>query len=261
MLDEGGLLMRIVPIPAFLDNYIWAIVDDELCVFDCVDPGDAVPVCHFARTQQLDLRAVLLTHHHLDHIGGVSKLLEAFPHRVVYGPHDARMGCVTHPVGGNQILALGVYSFHILNTPGHTATHISYYEPEKGWLFCGDTLFSAGCGRVFDGTMEQLHHSVGMFKQLPPHTKVYCAHEYTRQNLQFAKTVEPTNQAVLSYLEKQNELKSFCSLPSTVALERSINPFLRTDIPEVIRFATQHGAVSLESLEVFEMLRHQKDVF
>ncbi|MFJ1267327.1 hydroxyacylglutathione hydrolase [Legionella lytica] len=253
--------MTIVPISAFSDNYIWAIIDKEAGIFDCVDPGDARPVFQFAKEQHLQLRSILLTHHHNDHIGGVAQLIHQSPNCIVYGPHDARIPYINHHVSEHQTINVGRNSFRILSNPGHTSSHISYYEAQHGWLFCGDTLFSAGCGRVFDGTMEQLHRSMELFKSLPPETEVYCAHEYTLQNLRFAETVEPHNQFIHLYIQKLRAQTNPCTLPSTIEMERLINPFLRTQSPEVLKYAQYHGAVSNNSLDVFAALREAKNHF
>lgn len=253
--------MTVFPIQAFSDNYIWAIVDEEAKLFDCVDPGEAGPVLKFAQTNHLSLRAVLLTHHHDDHIGGVGELIKAYPSCTVYAPDDSRIPNSKKSMKKNDTVRIGQYQYQVLSNPGHTSSHISFFEPKQGWLFCGDTLFSAGCGRVFDGTMEELHQSLLMFKNLPPETKVYCGHEYTRQNLRFAQTVEPENQEIKRYAEKLEHQTALCSLPSTIDIERSINPFFRTDIPAVKKFAINHGALSSESLDVFRILRNEKNIF
>ncbi|QMT60001.1 hydroxyacylglutathione hydrolase [Legionella sp. PC997] len=253
--------MNIYPIPAFSDNYIWAIIDKAAGTFDCVDPGDAEPVVQFAHTHQLQLDSILLTHHHHDHIGGVSQLLKVYPSCAVYGPNDPRIPNVNNRLCEHQSLRIGLCFFTILFNPGHTSSHISYYESSKGLLFCGDTLFSAGCGRVFDGTMEQLHQSLYLFKTLPPTTKIFCAHEYTEQNLRFAQTVEPNNQVIQQYLNKIHNSPRACTLPSTLELELLINPFLRTDEPEVHKYALAHGASSKNSFEIFRILREEKNVF
>lgn len=252
--------MNVYPISAFTDNYIWAIIDKENALFDCVDPGDANPVRAFAHRNQLDLRNILLTHHHQDHIGGVAQLIQIYPNCEVFGPEDARIPYVTQRVKEKQIINIGSYHYHILFNPGHTSSHISYYEPRQEWLFCGDTLFSAGSGRVFDGTMEQLHQSLQLFKALPGPTKVFAAHEYTLQNLRFAEHVEPSNPDIKKHIRYLLSHRG-CSLPSTIAKELEINPFLRTDDQDVINYATQHGALSSESLDVFTILRNQKNNF
>ncbi|CEG56668.1 hydroxyacylglutathione hydrolase [Legionella fallonii] len=253
--------MTVYPIPAFLDNYIWAIVDDKKGVFDCVDPGEAEPVFEFAKAHHLKLRSILLTHHHSDHIGGVGHLIKAYPNCIVYGPFDDRIPYITNHVRENDIIQVGESSYTVLFNPGHTSTHISYYEPKQKSLFCGDTLFSAGCGRVFDGTMDELHQSMLLFKKLPEDTKIFCAHEYTQQNLRFAQTIEPQNSDISNHLQQLKKVPSSCSLPSTLALELSINPFLRTDISDVINYALQHGASSSSSKDVFATLRTQKNNF
>lgn len=253
--------MAVLPIPAFLDNYIWTIIDKESGMFDCVDPGEADPVLNFAQSNQLKLRTILLTHHHNDHVGGVDLLIKKFPSCIVYGPNDHRIPFITEHVQANQIIKVGKHSFHILFNPGHTSTHISYYEPHQGWLFCGDTLFSAGCGRVFDGTMEELHQSMLLFKKLPPATKIFCAHEYTLQNLRFAQSVEPLNETVKQHAQMLKKQITPCSLPSTLKLELEINPFLRTEMNHVVDYALEHGATSSASLDVFKTLRNQKNTF
>ncbi|CAM2995285.1 hydroxyacylglutathione hydrolase (glyoxalase II) [Legionella steigerwaltii] len=253
--------MTIFPIPAFSDNYIWAIIDKTEGLFDCVDPGDAEPVMQFAHANQLKLRTILLTHHHQDHIGGVSQLLKTYHSCTVYGPSDSRIPNVNSTVQEHQTIQVGTCVFKILFNPGHTSSHISYYEPQQELLFCGDTLFSAGCGRVFDGTLEQLHQSLNLFKTLPLTTKIFCAHEYTLQNLRFAQTVEPNNHTIQKYLQKIHNSPNACTLPSTLEQELLINPFLRTDHSEVQKYALTHGAATKNSLEIFRVLREEKNLF
>ncbi|KTD23412.1 hydroxyacylglutathione hydrolase [Legionella lansingensis] len=252
--------MSILPIPAFNDNYIWLITDETGNKAFCVDPGDARPVIDFVTQNSIELTTILLTHHHYDHIGGVPELIRFNPNIVVYGPLDPRISHITHPLTENTTLSIATCNFEVLNTPGHTSTHISLYEPSLGWLFCGDTLFSAGCGRVFDGTIAELHHSLQVLKALPADTNVFCAHEYTRQNLRFATLVEPDNLKIQNYakeLAKHNQ----CSLPSTMGLEREINPFLRTEEEDVIKYASLKGNKNLDSLSVFKQIRADKDTF
>ncbi len=253
--------MIIYPIKAFTDNYIWALVDKNAALFDCMDPGDAQPVLAFAQQQGLSLRSILITHHHNDHIGGVNELKRHYPHCAIYGPIDSRISSITHPLKEGQQFNIGSCKYKVLATPGHTSTHISYFEEQQHWLFCGDTLFASGCGRVFDGTIEQLHHSLMQLKSLPTNTQIFCAHEYTLHNLHFAQWVEPQNENIARCIEKINDARAACTLPSLLEQELLINPFLRTDKPEVQNFALVHGALSAQSLEIFRVLREQKNSF
>lgn len=243
--------MTIIALPAFQDNYIWVIKNQE--DFICVDPGDASPVLAFAEQEQLRLSHILLTHHHADHVGGVRELKRYFPAVTVHNLFELTQK--------PEFIQLGQYRFNLLSTPGHTRTHVCYFEPNKHWLFCGDTLFSAGCGRVFDGTMDDLYASLQQLKQLPDNTKVYCAHEYTRQNLKFARTVEPHNQAIQGHLDYLETHPNQNSLPSRLSLEKQINPFLRTDKPEVHAFVKQHGGNAQTPEACFAYLRQAKDRF
>lgn len=253
--------MTIIALPAFNDNYIWLVINEAKHTLSCVDPGVAAPVLNYAKNNALTLNNILITHHHADHAGGVGDLLKQYPNARVYGPADERLPQVNTIVRDEDILHIDNLAFRVLSIPGHTSSHICYQEPTKGWLFCGDTLFSAGCGRVFDGTIEELHHSIMLLKNLPKDTKVYCGHEYTRQNLKFAATVEPENDTIRSYLAHLQEKPDACSLPSTIALEKKINPFMRTHKPAVHKFALAHGITSDDSLEIFKLLREKKNNF
>ena len=253
--------MPIIALPAFNDNYIWAIVNDTQHTLTCVDPGIASPVLSYAKRNALTLDNILITHHHQDHIGGVAELLQHYPKTTVFGPADPRIPLVNVVVRDEDIVHIDKLALRVLSTPGHTVSHICYQEPTQGWLFCGDTLFSAGCGRVFDGTIEALHHSITLLKKLPKDTKIYCGHEYTLQNLRFAASVEPENKTISSYVAHLQEKPGQCSLPSTIALEKKINPFMRTNIPAIQEFCSQHGVISHDSLAIFKLLREKKDGF
>ena len=235
--------MSILALKAFQDNYIWII--EQIASFICIDPGDATPVLDFAKQNNLTLSAILTTHNHADHIGGVKQLMQHFPESNLYTPDETA-----------STISEAAYTFNILKTPGHTKNHICYFEPNQTWLFCGDTLFSAGCGRVFDGTIEALFHSLNTLKQLPNNTKVFCAHEYTRQNLKFALTVEPENELAQMHLSLLEENPDQISLPSTIGLEKAINPFFRLDAPGIQAFAKKTAP-----LDVFKCLREAKNHF
>jgi hydroxyacylglutathione hydrolase len=233
---------------AFQDNYIWII--QQTSSFVCIDPGDAAPVLAFAKQEQLELQAILITHNHADHIGGVKQLIQHFPNAVIYSPENH-----------TDSIKITPYQFNVLNTPGHTDNHICYLEPNQHWLFCGDTLFSAGCGRVFSGTIEALFDSLNALKQLPDKTQVFCAHEYTRQNLKFSIMVEPENEMAQMHLSLLENEPEKISLPSTIGLEKAINPFFRLNSPGIQAFVAQHDKNAQTEREYFQCLRHQKDCF
>jgi len=248
-------------IPAFTDNYLWLLSRGDDAVV--VDPGDATPVLRYLEQHKLKLSAILITHWHPDHIGGISALLQRFP-VPVYGPRAefGKIPQLTHLLDDNDHVTVLGQTFDVLALPGHTLGHIAYYAGEQ--LFCGDTLFSAGCGRLFEGTPAQMHASLSRLAQLPQSTSVYCTHEYTLSNLAFAVAVEPNNEALLERLNSVRALRSQNkpSLPSTLAIELATNPFLRADIPDVIIAAEQQSDQALSSAEqVFTVLRRWKDGF
>jgi hydroxyacylglutathione hydrolase len=260
--------LNVRPVRAFADNYIWLIASprtpDRLVA---VDPGEAAPVLAELRRSGTSLAAILLTHHHPDHIGGVPELLShaasAGPIPVI-GPEDARISTLTRAVHDGErceLPDLGL-SFEILGVPGHTVSHIAFWG--HGALFCGDTLFSAGCGRMFEGTPSQMSASLSKLRHLPPETRVYCGHEYTAANLRFALTVEPSNGAALEYQASVARLQAAGtpSLPSTLAMEINVNPFLRCDQDSVATAAARHVGKRLDGpAAVFGALRAWKDGF
>ncbi|WP_289028637.1 hydroxyacylglutathione hydrolase [uncultured Paraglaciecola sp.] len=254
--------LNVHPISAFEDNYIWSIYNQQYCVV--VDPGDATPVIEYCKNKRLTLVAILITHHHSDHTGGINTLLEAYPDIPVYGPQNPKIQQITHKLKDGDRIELPVLKINlsIMEVPGHTLDHITYYG--EGSLFCGDTLFSAGCGRLFEGTPLQMYQSLAKFKALPSKTKVYCTHEYTLANIKFAKAVEPDNQALVEYENwaVQKRTNNLPTLPSTLEKEQNINPFLRCNIETVVASVNDKQAEQLTSEEaVFASLRHWKDNF
>jgi len=251
----------IEPIPAFNDNYFWLLVHGALAAV--VDPGAAEPVLSQLRSQGLTLTDILVTHHHGDHVGGVAALAGATGARV-YGPQGESIPARDVALGeGDAIEVLGL-DLHVLDVPGHTRGHIAYHAPRLRALFCGDTLFAAGCGRLFEGTAEQMTASLGKLAQLPADTRVYCAHEYTLANLRFALAVEPDSDALHARQQACRTLRDRGqpTLPSTIGEERATNPFLRCDVPAVRRAAEARAGKPLASTAAaFAALRAWKDVF
>ncbi len=257
------------PVGAFTDNYIWLIeAPRRPGAVLVVDPGEAGPVLAELDRSGHSLAAILLTHHHPDHIGGVRELLDrANGHGAsvpVIGPDDPRIPVRTRTARDGErceLPDLGL-GFDILHVPGHTLSHIAFWG--HGALFCGDTLFSAGCGRMFEGTPVQMIASLNRLRSLPQETKVYCGHEYTAANLRFALAVEPENGAALEYQQSVAQLRArgAPSLPSRMSLEIRVNPFLRCDVPAVHAAAAAHAGRALEeAADVFGVLRAWKDQF
>jgi hydroxyacylglutathione hydrolase len=259
--------IRVRPVRAFSDNYIWLIeapsdADQPSKRLVAVDPGEADPVIAELNRSGASLAAILLTHHHPDHVGGVAQLLRRW-NVPVFGPEDARIAPPLHSLASGRcdLPDLGL-SFEILQVPGHTVSHIAFWGHEA--LFCGDTLFSAGCGRMFEGTPTQMNASLNTLRALPPGTAVYCGHEYTAANLKFALAVEPGNAAAVAYQQDVERLRAAGqpSLPSTLALEIRVNPFLRCEQSDVRSAAEKHAGRALhQSAEVFAVLRAWKDGF
>ncbi len=259
--DTPAQIAKINAIPAFQDNYIWVIEQPGkgCCV---VDPGDARPVLDWLEKSSQQLTTILLSHQHMDHIGGVEQLVETTGAEV-FGPDDPRMPASSQPVSeGSKLQVCGV-EFEVLEVPGHTSTHIAFYSASTGVLFCGDTLFSLGCGRIFEGSPEQMLASLDKLATLPDSTQVYCTHEYTQANGKFALVVEPGNQRLIQRCRQVDEMRSNgeASLPSNILLERQTNPFLRCEQAAVIAAARQQNGNANSRLEVFTAIRHWKDNF
>jgi len=279
--------MTLLPLPAFDDNYIWMLHDGHQALV--VDPGDEAPVLQALQTRQLQLKAILVTHHHVDHVGGVAEL-RAATGATVYGPAGEDMPEPLQRMDDGDTLELLSLRFTVLNVPGHTAGHIAWYcgpqgtasPPPKGvqpaWggpapagpdgdgqplLFCGDTLFSGGCGRLFEGTPAQMLASLDRLAALPGNTRVCCAHEYTLSNLRFARAVEPDNAALQQYAQQCEALRARRqpTLPSTIAVERDINPFLRSRQPGVARAVRARMPAAGDDVAVFAALREWKNQF
>jgi hydroxyacylglutathione hydrolase len=248
---------NIIPIRAFKDNYIWLFSDVTSNNAWVVDPGDAVPVIEALNKTNLNLSGILVTHHHHDHSGGVADLIRFAGDIPVYGAHNSSVKQITHRLRDKEKIICGEHELTVLEIPGHTLDHIAFADSKI--LFCGDTLFSAGCGRVFEGTPTQMLASLDKLAHLDDKIKIYCGHEYTLANLHFAKNVEPNNQDIA---KKINQIKNLrCSLPSTLSEEKKINPFLRCEIRDVIQAAEKYANRKLNnSVEVFACLRKWKNV-
>ena len=253
--------LMILPLPAFKDNYIWVLRAGRNVVV--VDPGDAQPVRDYLSEGGFTLSAILITHHHRDHVGGLLELKDAHP-VPVYGPRHEPIEGITEPlVEGDEVhLAELGLRFRVLDIPGHTRAHIAYTG--AGLLFCGDTLFACGCGRLFEGTAQQMYTSLSKLAALPGDTRVFCAHEYTLANIQFALAVEPDNTALQARAERDahKRARGEPTVPSTIDEENATNPFLRSTQPAVIAAAlAKRKLQSHEPVEVFATLRQWKNEF
>lgn len=261
-------MLIIQPISSFIDNYIWLIRIPNTHNCLVVDPGDAAPVINTLETHKLTLSGILVTHHHRDHTAGIAKLLKVYD-APVYGPSHSPYSGITNPLQPVDKIGIEGLTLTTLAIPGHTLDHIAYcindpYTKDAGHLFCGDTLFSGGCGRCFEGTYEQLYQSLQQLAALPPETLIYCAHEYTQANLRFAQIIEPQSTAIAERIEAVHQLRlnSLPSLPSTIQTELETNPFLRCEQASVICSVEAHtGRRLTPGAEVFTALRQWKNQF
>ncbi|TRX56745.1 hydroxyacylglutathione hydrolase [Thalassomonas sp. M1454] len=270
-------MFEIKAIHAFSDNFIWCIINTSNSHCVLVDPGDANVCIDFIEQNNLHLTDILITHHHSDHVGGLAQLLEFAKANgsaiTIYGPATENIKLLDQKLVQDDVISLfdSALSFSVIDLPGHTSGHIAYYcaclnnsTDKDDVLFCGDTLFSGGCGRLFEGTAAQMLNSLTKLSNLPEHTKVYCAHEYTLANLHFARTIEPKNSQLQSYYEKVVDLraKDIATIPSTIGLEKQINPFLRSHCSSIKQVAEQQSTQLLETdVKVFAIIRSLKDNF
>ncbi len=275
-------MIRIITVPAFSDNYIWLICDDEKKYGLIVDPGDPRQLLKTLDAQEIKPIAVLLTHLHFDHANGLSKINKRYPDIPIYGPksevellkknpnpptYGPATNCVdyvNHFLTGDETLTFEQIgcSFKIMNIPGHTSGHIAYYDKTNKKLFCGDTMFAAGCGRIFDGSFKDLHESLQKISRLPEDTLIHCTHEYTLDNLGFAQWVEPNSQAIKNRINADKKLidDDKATVPSLLSLELATNPFLRVDQPDVITKVEEASGKTLNNtVEVFTEMRIWKD--
>jgi hydroxyacylglutathione hydrolase len=253
--------MKLIPLPAFADNYIWMLHNGHQALV--VDPGDAKPVLDALQREGVQLESILVTHHHADHTGGVAELRNVTGARVCGPAYESMPEPLQRLSGGESYAALGL-EFRVMDVPGHTAGHIAFYcDAIDGapLLFCGDTLFSGGCGRLFEGTPAQMLESLDSLAALPEDTRVCCTHEYTLSNLKFATTVEPANADLQQYRAHCEALRAQGqpTLPTTMGLERKINPFLRSREPAVMASAITHDAAMTHHNGAFATLRQWKN--
>lgn len=254
------------PIPAFSDNYIWILTDKDSSLAWVVDPGDANPVLDYLAENQLTLAGILITHHHFDHTAGVKKLKQAFDCHVAGPSHLDKL--VDQGLEDGDTISIFNYVFHVIATPGHTLDHLCYFaknENKSPILFSGDTLFRGGCGRLFEGTAEQMHQSLQKLSDLPEETLVYCTHEYTLANYSFAVSLDKNNQKLQENLQKCQDLrdKNQPTLPTKISIEQEVNPFLRPHIEQISNSAARQldQEISNSLVGRFAQIRAAKDSF
>lgn len=255
--------LNVLAVPAFADNYLWLVHDGIHAV--AVDPGDAQPILAALDAHGLSLAAILLTHHHADHVGGVPRLLQK-GNVPVFGPRAEAIPGVTAALGDGDEIRIPELdlSLSVLDVPGHTRGHIAYVAREQGWLFCGDTLFAGGCGRLFEGTPAQMIASLSKLAALPDTTRVYCAHEYTLSNLRFAQEVEPGNPALAARIvaEQEKRQRGEPTVPSSIGLEKATNPFLRHTEPSIVERLEACGKLAVrDPVAAFAALREWKNSY
>ncbi|EKT53503.1 hydroxyacylglutathione hydrolase [Providencia sneebia] len=251
--------MELIRVPALNDNYIWILSDKhQQCII--VDPSESEPVLEIIEQKRLKPKAILLTHHHNDHTGGVNAILKSFPNLPVFGPKETLTKGATQLVNEGDSVKIGDFDFQVIGLPGHTLGHIGFYQAP--YLFCGDTLFSAGCGRIFEGTPEQMYQSIQKISALPDDTLICCAHEYTQSNLKFAHHIWPENAAISQYQEEVTTKrdKNIPTIPSTLKIERKINLFLQCDNP-ILQKKLKINQVNPSLRAVFTLLRQLKDQY
>ena len=253
--------MNIIQIPAFSDNYLWLLHESNHRDAVVVDPGDHTPILKALKENNLNLTDILITHHHNDHIGGILELKSLFPNINIYGPSDPRIPANIIVNDGKSVKLNSLNeSFQVIDVKGHTNSHIAYYFKDK--LFCGDTLFSCGCGRLFEGSYIDMHKALSKIKQLPKETMIYCAHEYTLDNIGFAKLVDPGNKDLLNMEIKVKKIigEGGYSVPSKLENELKINPFLRFDNQSIKQSVQNHFNLEIKSeAEIFKYIREWKD--
>ena len=250
--------IQISPIPFLFDNYAWSLHDGKNALI--VDPGEAPPIKNFLKNENLSLSHILITHHHVDHCGGAEALKKEFQECTIIGPDDSRLKVCDDPVQGGEERTIIGQSMKVIHAPGHTKNHVLFYFPAVRALFTGDTLFSSGCGRLFEGSAEDLHRSLTNCAALEDDTNIFPGHEYTEENLRFALTVDPANPAIARRLAEVKRLRSqgLASVPTTIAMEKAYNPFLRV---KELALRKKLGMEHSSDIEVFARLREMKDLF